>query len=97
MEELIAAAQAEGTLTTIALPLDWCDYGAVIDGFKAKYGLEVNGLDPGAGSAEELEAISCQPGQSRAAGARCDRRWTGLRAPGQGAGFDRSLQGGDLG
>jgi putative spermidine/putrescine transport system substrate-binding protein len=57
MEDLIAAAQAEGTLTTIALPLDWCGYGAVIDGFKAKYGLEVNGLDPGAGSAEELEAI----------------------------------------
>ena len=44
-------------LTTIALPHDWCDYGAVIDGFKAKYGLEVNELDPGAGSAEELEAI----------------------------------------
>jgi putative spermidine/putrescine transport system substrate-binding protein len=62
MEELIAAAQAEGTLTTIALPLDWCGYGAVIDGFKAKYGLEVNGLDPGAGSAEELEAIVANQG-----------------------------------
>ncbi len=57
METLIAAAQAEGTLTTIALPHDWCGYGAVIDGFKAKYGLEVNELDPGAGSGEELEAI----------------------------------------
>jgi putative spermidine/putrescine transport system substrate-binding protein len=57
MEELIAAAQEEGTLTTIALPDDWCNYRAVIDGFKAKYGMEVNELDPGAGSAEELEAI----------------------------------------
>ena len=57
MDELIAAAQAEGTLTTIALPHDWCNYGAVIEGFKAKYGLEVNELDPGAGSGEELEAI----------------------------------------
>jgi putative spermidine/putrescine transport system substrate-binding protein len=57
MEELVAAAQAEGTLTTIALPHDWCGYGAVIEAFKAKYGLEVNELDPGAGSAEELEAI----------------------------------------
>jgi putative spermidine/putrescine transport system substrate-binding protein len=57
MEDLVAAAQEEGTLTTIALPRDWCGYGAVIDGFKAKYGLEVNELDPGAGSAEELEAI----------------------------------------
>jgi putative spermidine/putrescine transport system substrate-binding protein len=57
MDELIAAAQAEGMLTTIALPHDWCNYGAVIEGFKAKYGLEVNELDPGAGSGEELEAI----------------------------------------
>jgi len=57
MEDLIAAAQAEGTLTTIALPDDWCGYRAVIDGFKAKYDMEVNELDPGAGSAEELEAI----------------------------------------
>lgn len=57
MEELIAAAQAEGTLTTIALPHDWCNYGGLIQGFKDKYGLEVNELDPGAGSGEELEAI----------------------------------------
>jgi putative spermidine/putrescine transport system substrate-binding protein len=57
MDALIAAAQEEGTLTTIALPHDWCNYGAVIEGFKAKYGLQVNELDPGAGSGEELEAI----------------------------------------
>lgn len=57
MEELIAAAQAEGQLTTIALPHDWCNYGAVIDGFKAKYGLTVNELNPDAGSGDELEAI----------------------------------------
>jgi putative spermidine/putrescine transport system substrate-binding protein len=57
MAELIAAAQEEGMLTTIALPHDWCNYGAVIQGFKDKYGIEVNELDPGAGSGEELEAI----------------------------------------
>ena len=57
MDELIAAAQAEGTLTTIALPHDWCNYGGMIDAFKAKYGLEVNELDPNAGSGDELEAI----------------------------------------
>ncbi len=57
MDALVAAAQEEGTLTTIALPDDWCGYRAVIDNFKAKYGLEVNELTPGAGSAEELEAI----------------------------------------
>jgi putative spermidine/putrescine transport system substrate-binding protein len=57
MDALVAAAKAEGTLTTIALPHDWCNYGAVIEGFKAKYGLAVNELNPNAGSAEELEAI----------------------------------------
>ncbi|MEW5991318.1 MAG: ABC transporter substrate-binding protein [Chloroflexota bacterium] len=57
MAALVAAAQAEGTVTTIALPHDWCNYGGVIDGFKAKYGLEVNELDPNAGSGDEIEAI----------------------------------------
>jgi putative spermidine/putrescine transport system substrate-binding protein len=57
MDELIAAAKAEGELTVIALPRDWCGYGAVIDGFKAKYGLKVNELNPDAGSADEIEAI----------------------------------------
>ena len=55
---LYEAAKAEGMLTTIALPEDWCNYGAMYEGFKAKYpGIEINPLDPGAGSAEELEAI----------------------------------------
>ena len=57
MADLAAAAKAEGTLTTIALPHDWCNYGAVIDGFKAKYGLAVNELNPDAGSGDEVEAI----------------------------------------
>ena len=58
MEELVAAAKAEGMLTTIALPHDWCGYGGVIDGFKAKYPeITVNELNPDAGSADELEAI----------------------------------------
>ena len=58
LNALYEAAKAEGMLTTIALPHDWCGYGAVIDGFKAKYpGIEVNELNPDAGSADELEAI----------------------------------------
>lgn len=55
--ELVAAAKKEGTLTTIALPHDWCAYGDVIAGFKAKYGIEVNELNPDAGSGDEIEAI----------------------------------------
>ena len=37
MDELVAAAKTEGALNVIALPHDWCGYGAVIEGFKAKY------------------------------------------------------------
>ncbi|HET7010366.1 MAG TPA: extracellular solute-binding protein [Anaerolineales bacterium] len=58
MADLYAAAKAEGMLTTIALPRDWCNYEAVFNGFQAKYpGIALNELDPGAGSGEELEAI----------------------------------------
>ncbi len=58
MDELIAAAKAEGQLTTIALPHDWCGYGAVFDGFKAKYPeITVNELNPDAGSSDEIEAV----------------------------------------
>ncbi len=58
MDEIVAAAKAEGELTTIALPHDWCGYGAVIDGFKKKYPeIKINELNPDAGSADEVEAI----------------------------------------
>jgi putative spermidine/putrescine transport system substrate-binding protein len=57
MAALIEAAKREGQLTTIALPHSWCNYGAVIQSFKDKYGLQVNELDPHAGSGEEIEAV----------------------------------------
>jgi putative spermidine/putrescine transport system substrate-binding protein len=57
MADLVAAAQGEGKLSTIALPHDWCNYGEMIETFKSKYGLEVNELDPLAGSGDEVEAI----------------------------------------
>ncbi|WP_127104973.1 ABC transporter substrate-binding protein [Pararhodobacter zhoushanensis] len=70
MDDLIAGARAEGMLTTIALPHDWCGYGAVIDGFRQMYPfLEINELNPDAGSADELEAI------------RANRDNTGPQAP----------------
>lgn len=58
MSDLIAAAKAEGQLTVIALPHDWCGYGEVIAGFKAKYPeITVNELNPDAGSGDEIEAV----------------------------------------
>jgi putative spermidine/putrescine transport system substrate-binding protein len=58
MAKLEAAAKAEGHLSIIATPHDWCGYGDVIAGFKAKYPeIAVNELNPDGGSADELEAI----------------------------------------
>jgi len=54
---LLAAAKAEGTVTTIALPHTWCNYGEVISTFKERTGLAVNELGPDFGSAQEIEAI----------------------------------------
>lgn len=54
---LLEAAKAEGTVTTIALPHDWCNYGESIETFKTRTGLAVNELDPNAGSGDEVEAI----------------------------------------
>ena len=58
MADIEAAAKKEGALTVIALPHDWCNYGEIIDNFKAKYPeITVTELNPDAGSADELEAI----------------------------------------
>nr|WP_199067131.1 ABC transporter substrate-binding protein [Chromobacterium sp. ASV5] len=62
LANLVQAAKKEGELNTIALPHDWCGYGNVIAGFKAKYGIKVNELNPDAGSADELEAIKANKG-----------------------------------
>ena len=63
-EALVAAAKKEGSLTVIALPHDWCGYGDVIEGFKKKYGLTVNELNPDAGSGDEIEAIKANKGNT---------------------------------
>ncbi len=61
-DDLVKAAKAEGQLSVIALPHDWCGYGGMIDGFKAKYGLTLNELNPDAGSGDEVEAIRANKG-----------------------------------
>jgi putative spermidine/putrescine transport system substrate-binding protein len=57
MASLIAAAQKEGNLTTIALPHNWCDYGDMLTSFAAKYGIKINELNPDGGSGDEINAI----------------------------------------
>ncbi|MGP3923147.1 ABC transporter substrate-binding protein [Streptomyces sp. 8N616] len=66
MDALVAAAQKEGTLNAIALPRDWANYGALIDGFTNKYGIEVKVAQPDGTSQDELEAVKLYKGQEDA-------------------------------
>ena len=66
MAALVDAAKKEGTLNVIALPPDWANYGAVIKGFQAKYGLQVDSAQPDASSADEITAAKNLKGQSKA-------------------------------
>jgi putative spermidine/putrescine transport system substrate-binding protein len=66
MAALVDAAKKEGTLNVIALPPDWANYGAIIKGFQAKYGLQVDSAQPDASSADEITAAKNLKGQSKA-------------------------------
>ena len=57
MSALVAAAKAEGQLNVIALPPDWANYGAIISGFTAKYGITVNSANPNGSSQDEVNAF----------------------------------------
>ena len=54
---LLAAAKAEGGLTTIATPKDWCNYGKAFDAYTAATGIKVSILNPGGGSKDEITAL----------------------------------------
>ncbi|MFD9724852.1 ABC transporter substrate-binding protein [Streptomyces sp. NPDC059072] len=54
---LTAAARKEGALNTIALPADWANYGALIDGFEKKYGIKVKVENPEGTSQDEINAM----------------------------------------
>jgi ABC-type Fe3+ transport system, periplasmic component len=54
---LVTAAKAEGNLTVIALPHDWCNYGEALSTFSSEYGIKINELNPDGASADEIQAI----------------------------------------
>jgi putative spermidine/putrescine transport system substrate-binding protein len=66
MDALIASAQEEGTLNTIALPPDWANYGEIMETFGTNYDLRVVNASPNASSEEELVAVRSLEGQDRA-------------------------------
>ena len=65
MDALIAAAQKEGTLTTVALPPDWSNYAEVISTFSSKYKIKVNSTSPDFSSQEEINAVNQLKGTGR--------------------------------
>ncbi|MEU6928350.1 extracellular solute-binding protein [Streptomyces sp. NPDC046385] len=66
MDALVKAAKKEGALHAIALPRDWANYGALLDGFQQKYGIKVEVENPDASSQDEVNAVTSRKGQDRA-------------------------------
>ncbi|MFJ3671663.1 ABC transporter substrate-binding protein [Streptomyces sp. NPDC090106] len=66
MAALVTAAKKEGRLNAIALPRDWANYGALIDGFQKKYGIKISVENPDAASQDEINAVTSRKGQDRA-------------------------------
>ncbi len=66
MDALVKAAKKEGTLHAIALPRDWANYGAPIDGFTKKYGIKITDENPDGSSQDEINAVTSRKGQDRA-------------------------------
>lgn len=65
LDALIEAARAEGAISTTALPDDWANYKAMKAGFLETYNfLTHNDLTPDASSAEEIEQIKANAGNS---------------------------------
>ncbi|MEU9313121.1 extracellular solute-binding protein [Streptomyces sp. NPDC048256] len=66
LDALVRAAKKEGTLNAIALPRDWANYGALIDGFQKKYGIKIAVENPDGSSQDEINAVTSRKGQDRA-------------------------------
>ncbi|WP_369032131.1 ABC transporter substrate-binding protein [Streptomyces adonidis] len=66
LDKLVTAAKKEGTLHAIALPRDWANYGALIDGFQKKYGIKIEVESPDGSSQDEINAVTSRKGQDRA-------------------------------
>ncbi|WAZ20394.1 extracellular solute-binding protein [Streptomyces cinnabarinus] len=66
LDALVKAAKKEGTLNAIALPRDWANYGALIDGFEKKYGIKIEVEAPDGSSQDEINAVTSRKGQDRA-------------------------------
>ncbi len=50
MAQLVAAAQAEGTVVSYGLPASWANYGGLVQGFTAQYGITQQDTDMDSGT-----------------------------------------------
>jgi len=66
LSEITKLAKKEGSLTLLAYPRTWANYGKTIDEFEDKYGIDVTVKSPNASSAEELTSLKNLKGQSSA-------------------------------
>lgn len=66
MDDLVKAAQDEGTLNVIALPPNWANYGNMIKAFEDKYGIKVQSDQPDGNSQDEINAATQLKGSDRA-------------------------------
>jgi len=63
-QSLIDACKQEGMVTIIATPGWWANYQGIFDTFTSLTGAKLNSLNENAGSAEELEAIDANKGNT---------------------------------
>ncbi len=67
MAALIKAAQKEGHVNVITIPLSgWANYGAIMKDFTKKYGIKIYDQNPNGSSAQEITAINTQKGRADA-------------------------------
>src|SRR6202011_3826296 len=66
IDALVAAAKKEGKLNIIAVPPDWANYGEIITGFTAKYGIPIDSANPNGTSQDEVNAVQQLAGTTRA-------------------------------
>ncbi|HUW87496.1 MAG TPA: ABC transporter substrate-binding protein [Candidatus Paceibacterota bacterium] len=62
---MIAACQKEGQLNVIALPHYWANWGDMLAGFKAAYGVKIDEANPEGSSQEEIDAANTNKGTNR--------------------------------
>jgi putative spermidine/putrescine transport system substrate-binding protein len=66
MAALVKAAEKEGHLNVITLPDNWANYGTQMKEFKAKYHISITDEIPSGSSAQEIQAIQSDRGDSKA-------------------------------